>query len=487
VNKVIQLIRKDARHLWPWILTFWVLLALYPSSESEAARWMGSFKDLFFGLAPSVAVFLLVVAAVQQETLVGDRQYWLTRPFTKWHLMVSKALFFAVFIQVPVLLMQVVMLMMRSLPVWQSLPALLWWQFFFIAALVLLPAALASVSKGLGQAILAALFGLVALSSAGVYFFAAKGTPYWGSLVWIRWTAAFASVAAGATLVLLLQYTRRWTLLCRLLIALTAALMFAVHAIPPCEPAVAIQAALSPQRVDGVSIQFDSSRVGQRAPGWGTASNDPATVQVKIPIRIDGLAPGVDPVDDWTRVCVDLPAGGTWCSGWRALKGGKNFTRDASWLRAFVDREAFERVKNTPVRLHGSAAFTLLQRAGVVSVSSLERGAEVAGVGRCINQYIRMQRQSILRSVTCAATKPRAAIAVERARGESLDVGDLDAVYAPFAVAHWLSPWVRMQGPFIQVTADTPASWLIVKPVAHLRREFDFAGVRLADHTHPTP
>ena len=487
MKHVTQLLRKDVRHLWPWILVFWMLLALYPLSETGVAHSIEGFKDLLlFWLAPAVAVFLLVVAAIQQEPLIGDRQYWLTRPFTKWHLMVSKALFFVGFIQAPVLLMQVVMLMKTSMPVWHSLPALLWWHLFFIAILVLPSAALAAVTEGLGQAILTALFIFLAFSSAGEYLFSAKGTLHWGGLDWIRTTAAFALAGAGATLILLLQYTRRWTLLCRLLIPLTAVLVSAVYAMPPRGTAVAIQAAMSPEHVDGVSIQFDSSRVGQRAQDWDTTSNDPATVQVKIPIRIDGLMPGLDPVDDWTRVCVDLPAGGTWCSGWRALGGGKNFTRGASWLRAFVDREAFERVKNTPVRVHGSLAFTLVRRTGAVSVSSPEREAVVAGVGRCINLHIPMPRQSIV-GVTCLATNPRAAIAVERARGESLDIGDLDAVYAPFAVVHWLSPWVRMNGPFIKVTADTPANWLVVKPAAHLRREFDFAGVRLADYARPTP
>lgn len=101
--KILQLIRKDARHLWPSFLTFWVLLALFPMSETGSARAMRAIQDLLFGLGLPMAVFLLVVTAIQQESIMGDRQYWLMRPFTAWHLMAAKALFLALFINVPVL------------------------------------------------------------------------------------------------------------------------------------------------------------------------------------------------------------------------------------------------------------------------------------------------------------------------------------------------------------------------------------------------
>lgn len=119
--------------------------------------------------------------------------------------------------------MQAVLLKTASLPVLDGLPALPWRQVFFTAAFTLPFAAIAAVTRGLGQAILATLAGCVVLSSTGSFLFRAGGVPNWGDLAWIRTTAVFASVGAGAVSIVLLQYTRRWTLVCRLLVPATAA------------------------------------------------------------------------------------------------------------------------------------------------------------------------------------------------------------------------------------------------------------------------
>jgi hypothetical protein len=490
VKKAIQLFRKDARHLWPWIAITWVLLALFPVQEAIAASVPQGLRVLLFQTSLPVAMFLLVVMAIQQETLIGDRQYWSTRPFTAWHLMAAKALFFIAFLNAPMLLVRAVVLKTAEMPILENLPALAWYPLLFTFAFILPAAALGAVTRGLGQAILATVAGFIVLTTVGALLFRGSRYPDWGTFHWIRIVMTVAVIGAGGAVVLVLQYTRRKTLRCRLLLVSTAALAFATYKMPPVGPAVAIQTALTLERADGVSILFDQARTGQRALEWNWSSTDPARVQVKIPVRIDGLTPGLEPVDEWTRVCVDWAEGGKWCSGWQVRNGNPDLSRQAAWLRAFIDRDVFERLKDTPVRVQGTVALTLLRRTGAVPINSLNFETAVPEAGRCGNLFTPrgpLYREHLTVSTTCKSPLPRAALAAED-KGVFV-VGDLGPVYAPVPLAPWLTPWVSTYGAPLAWPVDRaqPTYWLVVKPVAHLRREFDFAGIRLSDYAHFTP
>jgi len=357
VKVIVQLMRKDARCLWPWIAVTWLLLALFPLHETMAADPVRGFRSLLFQVALPVAMFLLVIVSVQQEKLIGDRQYWLTRPFTGWHLLAAKILFFVVFLNVPMLLVRAVMLRNALMPVTENVPALVCYQVLFTLAFILPVAALAAVTKRVGQAILATVAGFVALSIVGAYWFRGSGSsPNWGTLGWIRSILIVGVIAAGGATGLVLQYAGRRTFSCRLILAAVAALAFAAYAMPPVALAVAVQTALTPERADHVGIRFDDARAGQRALAWSSGSSDPAGIQVKIPVRIDGLAPGLEPVDDWTRLCVTGADGGTSCSEWVVRNGNSDLSRQDAWLRAFVDRSVFDRRKDAPVRVHGTVA-----------------------------------------------------------------------------------------------------------------------------------
>lgn len=490
MNQVLQLFRKDVRHLWPWIAITWVLLALFPVQEAIAASVPQGLRVLLFQTSLPVAMFLLVVVAIQQETLIGDRQYWLTRPFTAWHLMAAKALFFIAFLNVPILVVRAIVLKTAAMPVLENLTALLWYPLLFTLAFILPAAALSAVTRGVGQAILVTLAGFIVLSTVGAYLFQSLGSPVWGTFHWIRIVMTVGVIGAGGASTLALQYTRRKTLWCRLILVSTAALAFATYAMPPVGPAVAIQTALSPERAEGVSILFDQARAGQRALGWSWGSNYPAGVQVKIPVRIEGLAPDQYPIDDWTRVCVTWADGGNWCSGWQARNSNPDLSRQAAWLRAFIDHDVFERLKNTPVRVHGTVAFTLLRRTGAVPINSLNFETAVPEAGRCGNRFtprFPQDRQYVTVSAVCESPLPRAALAAED--NGVFVVGALGPIYSPVPLAPWFTPWERTSGAPLAwpVERAKPTDWLIVKPAAHLRREFDFAGVRLSDYARPTP
>ena len=101
-----------------------------------------------------LACWNLIIAVIHEEKLPGDRQYWLTRPYSWKDLLAAKALFVAAFINLPLFVWHVGAFAAVGVPLGEHLPALLWRQLFFSAFYILPVAALAAITRSLGQLIL---------------------------------------------------------------------------------------------------------------------------------------------------------------------------------------------------------------------------------------------------------------------------------------------------------------------------------------------
>ena len=117
MNQVLHIFSKDIRHLWKEIAISFSILAIYVWRASE--RWdpenmfAQDFSQLAEQLVPFLLVFswwVLLIRAIQDERLVGDRQFWVTRPYRWVELFSSKILFALVFIHLPLLICQLIML-----------------------------------------------------------------------------------------------------------------------------------------------------------------------------------------------------------------------------------------------------------------------------------------------------------------------------------------------------------------------------------------
>src|SRR5882762_1486822 len=98
------------------------------------------FLDTFIHYLPGILILswvFLIVRIVQGETLVGDRQFWITRPYV-WHrLLAAKLLSVFVFFNLPLFIVQTVLLYVAKFPVMSSIPGLLYVHALFVFALVL--------------------------------------------------------------------------------------------------------------------------------------------------------------------------------------------------------------------------------------------------------------------------------------------------------------------------------------------------------------
>jgi hypothetical protein len=132
MRQAIHIFKKDARHLrWPiallmaWLAARAALSPLY-SPFYNGWGWNRTLDSLDF-LLPVVWWFLLA-AAIHNESLVGDRQFWVTRPYSWRSLAAAKGLFLVVFILLPTLVCDSVILAIAGFSPGRLAADLLWFE-----------------------------------------------------------------------------------------------------------------------------------------------------------------------------------------------------------------------------------------------------------------------------------------------------------------------------------------------------------------------
>ena len=479
-SRVVRIFKKDAAHLWPQILLFLALLALFAYSDpvyyvTHVKGGLMSLVNLLRLVLP-LSCWLLVISVIHEETPIGDNQYWLTRPFAWTDLLAAKVLFLLAFVNLPVFLCQAAVLAANGFSPADHLPDLLAKQVFFAALLVLPVAALAAVTKGLGQTLLGGLLLLMLLAiAAALLAYLAPGSS-WGGLAWIRASAVAAVAFGGAALVLFLQYTRRRTVLSGTVLAGTAGLVLLIWAAPPWQPAFVLQSWFSTQKIDSqaVRISFDPRH---DAPLPAPESNimPPHGMRLEIPIEVANLPPGTDVVADWTRVQVEGGGLKPWRAGWAANWGIRHEGSGKGWLTIFVDQDYFDRIKNASVRLRGSVDLTLIARIGYLAADRFG-DSDVPGVGPCSMTPSGLDM--------CLSPLPKASLTLVSGRPRFQSLIDRSEVYAPYPTSPWFGPLRRYAIPS-HYEGDDPGRRIMLAlehPVAHIQRSFDFHSLRLADY-----
>src|SRR5229473_1796863 len=162
MSQTLHIFRKDIRHHWPEVLVSLLLLAAFVWHESAA--WSEDFPSfsllqiLFSFVNTLMPLFwcLMIVRLVHEESLVGDRQFWVTRPYEWPSLLVAKLLFLVVFIHLPVFVAQLLLLRRAGFPIAPNLTGLLGMQ-IGLGLLFLAPITLAVVTRSLAQALIVAI------------------------------------------------------------------------------------------------------------------------------------------------------------------------------------------------------------------------------------------------------------------------------------------------------------------------------------------
>ena len=362
--QILHIFHKDGRRHWFETLASLVLLGAY--AHSVLHPWSGSSRTMYANmgryfwmnelLAPALVLFwfFLILRIVQGETLVGDRQWWVTKPYVWWKLLLSKCLFVFAAISLPLFFVQLYLLLVNGFPVLPNLLGVVRLQVGLAVSLVLIAFLLGSLTRNLAQAILTTVAFFVAAYS-GIRFVvdeygdggAMTGPGFVpGSIEGPFWLLC----AAG---LLLWQYAFRRTWQSRGVLCAGAVLAVLVANLPgPTNYVESTYPLVTGEKVPA-KIEMNLRTADKEDGNEDRWPEFAPVISLRIPLKISGLAQGSMLMVQGMKLTLTAPDGAVWTNGWRysyaqAWPGGE-FISDLTYG---MKRQDFEKWKNLTARAH---------------------------------------------------------------------------------------------------------------------------------------
>jgi hypothetical protein len=319
MNQIFYIFRKDVRRHWLEILVSLLLLLCFAwktpviwttDTTFGSERWP-VWLFLLIGVALYFSWWFLIVRLIQGESLVGDRQFWLTRPYQRRWLLAAKALFIIAFVNLPVLVFDFIMLARTGFSPWHHGPGLLQGQ-LYLTGFLLLPVVTFSVVTETVAQFLLVFFGVVAYvvgltwATSQMPSASSPGSDLPG-------TVTLCVVVGACLAVLVLQYFRRDTWVSRWILLGTAGVVVAVLIAAPYGPLVERaypQASLGSLNPAGLKIEKNDKAAESKDPISGK------TLSINVPIDVYGLVQGSLVDVNAARLTIYAPGGLAWNSGW---------------------------------------------------------------------------------------------------------------------------------------------------------------------------
>ncbi len=209
--QLLHIFRKDVRHQWKDLAVYALLLLCFAVVTPQAWSGVSHSNSIVAGLVGillkvQIPILWLVMIArlVHDECLVGDQQFWVTRPYGRGSLLGAKLLFVALCIVVPFVSMQWALVLRAGLNPLAAIPGLLQTLLYFVLIVWLPFLAVATVTRGVGSAFLALLMTVVGWAMILISF---SGDLVMRTLP-LHLSAAVGFVAAvSLTAVLVYQYS----------------------------------------------------------------------------------------------------------------------------------------------------------------------------------------------------------------------------------------------------------------------------------------
>ena len=362
MKQVWNIFAKDISHHWREVAASLALLAAFawlevrswPHSELRSLAFLDMFASqllpgLIAALVPISWIFL-IVRVVQGDSLVGDRQFWVTRPYDWKKLLLAKAIFVLVFVNLPLFVLDVFLLAKAGFHPTSYLPGLLWMQWMWILLLFVSAAGLAAVTGTIGQMLLAILavalyvIAMVALSEVIPNSNFPTGESISGYLL-----------VATALVVILLQYSRRRTATSRWLIVGLGAALALQSIATPYRTAMASQYPLS----GPAESPLTWSLLPSHAPAADEALLEGDQVPIQFPFNISGLPQGSFLQLNGVILTMTNSQGQSWDSGWQFHSQTLFPEQKGTSVSLSLKKNVFDRMKTSPVKARLLLAYTL--------------------------------------------------------------------------------------------------------------------------------
>lgn len=388
MNQILTIFKKDARRYWreasasfALLLSFaWVEVHnwTYQARFDFASRGLFSFNFLVgaVNVLTPVCWILLTVRVVQGESLVGDRQFWLTRPYDWKKLIGAKCLFLLTFINVPLLILDIFLLSRAGFHASNYGLGLLWMQVLVLMFVIVPAAALASVTATIVQVLLSAI--VLVLYVIGMVFLS-ELIPSSGFSGPVDSFSPFLLVVVCLA-VIVLQYSRRKTTASRLMIFGLVVAFFLLLVLTPYQAIVAHQfPALQP----GEQPPFRARLLSPDSSHGNMDSEQSKNVEIRLPLSISGIS-AEHFVNIYTvRIQFETTSGVRWDSGWQSrgflLFPDQKRTEVNFTLKAGL----FKRIQPSAAKVRLVFAFTLFHERNQQEFVVPQGNFDLVDVGHC--------------------------------------------------------------------------------------------------------
>ena len=424
----------------------------------------------------TVAAFT-IVRVIHAESIVGDSQFWVTRPYIWKSLLAAKVLFILAFVNVPVFFAQVVILGVDGFPVFSNWAGLLWSQLLMIFALELPVAAVAALTRGMVASTAGAL--VLGLMAAGVQM-QINPMRFPEPFDWLRSAIAFLAAALIAPPLLYLQFKNRRTLFNRLWALGAATLGIAAFLLTPWPALFAVQSLLSKQSFDlrlapDTDVKMDL---------FSRVSKEGKELHVVLPVKMSSLPPGYRPEFEDFVITLRAPDGRTM----RLSEGQllKDYQEDnklgirghAPLDSAFFDSAASELLTSKPLSLHATFYITVVG-------NSHRRSFSIPDAPRDVSDRLQCYADRVGDLICLAAFRLPASLTESGNRNSDSTAWDEKNLfkhsvsYSPFPATLSINP-IKASEPYYIPPERSVATIVTDEPLAFLRRDFEIPNVRIA-------
>jgi hypothetical protein len=488
MRHTLHIFKKDSRHLWKEILVVTTMIAAFAYLGARSRPVLTAYAlpidrlDAIYRLLLPLAWWYLIAAVVHEERISGDRQFWLTRPYRRGSLLAAKVLFVLVFLNLPMLLADCVILAADGFKAWSYLPGLLVRQLLLLLVWFLPFLALATVTDNLQQ------FLLLLVMIPVLYFIIAivGRLPVFGLYShgeWIPISAMIVVVVVGTFLILRIQYLHRRTTLARGIAICALPLALMVPSFFPRSTAYAAQLALSHRQSVPASVVLglDLSRQGGQDRNDLVTDGEANTVELDFPLRATGIPQDLDLIADHLAVKVRTPDGNSLNTTWRSLMFSDR--NGQLWMKVHIDEAVFQKLRGTRVTVRTSAYLTLLGNSRATLIPAGAKSMEVPGIGRCsflpdnTHEWVLFCQAPFRQPVDfCKAILGESEI---RKFNEALPIG---GSYSPYPAELEVSPLVlTFNGVYGISRPISGALMLTATPLSHFHTDFELPDVSLKD------
>ncbi len=387
MSQILHIFKKDVRHLWPEILVSLALTVAFVrlsfGGESNfsvsGSPYLPIVASLVTALVP-VGWWVLAARLIFDESLVGEGQFWITRPYQWKKLLAAKALFVLAFLYLPIFVAQVVLLAAAGFHPFAYLPGLLYNLILITGVLILPIVAIATVTSNFSRLVVTVLGAVVYLALI-LWMLAFVSppdqfgfeNPYAGKL-------AFALYFFTFVVVIVLQYATRHTWRSRWLLLGLPFLVIACSAAWPIQRVVHhLYPPLAASEQPPVQLTFDPQPDRQSNVN---PSHERSRVDLYLPVIVSGVSSGFLIRNQAVQVSIEAPTGLRWRSKWQNVSSYYRPDTTQSFIDVPIDERFLGSVKATPVTVTLNFALVELRAGATVTNQAGDQSFSTAG-GMC--------------------------------------------------------------------------------------------------------